>query len=259
MPRHARAHRRARRRGPRQLSLQLLRGRGGPGRGQGRKKVRHDYVAHARRPFLDVRHPVHVSTRVVPGLPSLRGRRLWAAVRRGFVHGCDARGGRFRIVHFSVQGRHIHMICEARDRRALSRGVQGFKIRVAKAVNATIGGRRGAVFADRYHARIITSPTQCRHTLAYVLANARHHGAAHAATYARDRVDPCSSATTFDGWSVARPRPWALAPPTDTDGQPTVAPARTWLLRGGWRRGGGAISPNVIPGPPAGAPALPVW
>jgi len=219
----------------------------------------HDCVARTRRPFLDARHPVHVSTRVVEGLPSLRGRRLWAAVRRGFVYGCNAREGQFRIVHFSVQGRHIHVICEAHDRQALSCGVQGFKIRVAKTVNATMGGRRGAVFAGRYHARIITNPTQCRHTLAYVLANARHHGAAHAASYRRDRVAPCSSAATFNGWTVAQPRPWAHAPPTDTDGEPAVATPRTWLLRGGWRRGGGAISPNVIPGPAAGAPPLPVW
>ena len=35
----------------------------------------------------------------------------------------------------SVQGRHIHIMCEAANRRALSRGIQGFKIRVAKAVN----------------------------------------------------------------------------------------------------------------------------
>jgi len=37
-----------------------------------------------------------------------------------------------------------------------------------------------------------------------------------------------------------------------------VRPARTWLLRRGWRRGGGAISPNVIPGRPAGSPPLPL-
>ncbi len=187
----------------------------------------------------------------------MRGRRLWAAIRRGFVYGCDR--GRFRIVHFSVQGRHIHLICEARDRRALSRGIQGFKIRVAKAINAALGGRRGAVFCDRYHERVITSPTQCRHTIAYVLLNQRHHAYEEGASYPRGRVDPHSSAAAFGGWTVQRPRPWANAPPTDTDGEATVAPPETWLLRGGWKRGGGAISPNAVPGLPPGAPPLPVW
>ena len=77
----------SRRRG-RQLSLALLRGRGGPGRGQGRTKRRFDYVPHRARAYLDPNHPVHVSMSIVGGLPSLRGAKLWAAVRRGFVHGC---------------------------------------------------------------------------------------------------------------------------------------------------------------------------
>ncbi len=249
----------------RQLSLALVRGRGGPGRGQGRKKTRFDYVPHTTRSFLDKRHPVHISTRVVPGLPSLRGRRLWSAVRRGFAFGCvyggsaDApRHARFRIVHFSVQGQHVHLLCEAADRSWLARGVQGFKVRVAKAINRALG-RRGAVFTDRYHARIVTSPTQCRHTLSYVLSNQRHHAYAERASYPAGRVDPFSSALAFGGWSVARARTWANAPPTPWDHIAPVAPPSSWLLRGGWRRGGGPISPSRVPGLPQGAPALPVW
>ena len=240
------------------MALPLVRGRGGPGRGQGRKKRKHDYVPHTRRPFLDGRHPVHISTTVLPGLPSLRGHALWAAVRRGFVFGCNKKQ-RFRIVHFSVQGRHIHLICEAKNRRALSRGIQGFKIRVARAINKAIGRRRGDVFADRYHERIITNPTQCRHSLAYVLNNQRHHAYEEGASYPRNRVDPCSSALLFNGWTVEQPRPWANAPPTDTDDKLPVMKPRTWLLRGGWKRGGGEISPNLVPALPPGAEPLPVW
>ncbi len=244
-------------RSARQLELSLVRGRGGPGRGQGRKKEKHDYVPHTVRPFVEARFPVHVSTRLVGGLPSLRGRRLWAAVRTGFVHGCKK--DRFRIVHFSVQGRHIHFICEAANRQTLSRGVQGFKIRVARAVNGALG-RSGAVFADRYHERIIKNPTQCRHAIAYVLNNQRHHAYAESASYPRDRVDPCSSAVYFTGWTIHGVFPWARAPAlTETDDERPVTVPTGWLLRTGWRRGGGPISPNTIPGVPAGASALPRW
>ncbi len=34
---------------------------------------------------------------------------------------------RFRIVHISIQHDHVHLICEACDRMALARGVQGFR------------------------------------------------------------------------------------------------------------------------------------
>jgi REP element-mobilizing transposase RayT len=232
-----------------------LRGRGGAGRGQGRKKVRHDYVPHVRRPFLERRHPVHVSTRLRDGLPSLRGRHLWKAVRQAFVGGCAR--PRFRIVHFSVQGQHLHLLCEAPDRAALARGVQGFKVRVARGVNRACG-RRGTVFRDRYHARTLRTPTECRHALAYVLNNQRHHAYAEHASYPRATVDPLSSAMFFDGWTVA-PRPWAAEPPAPPGGGPLVAAPRTWLLQVGWRRGGGPISPDHVPGLPRNAPALPVW
>jgi REP element-mobilizing transposase RayT len=234
----------------RQLDLTLpLRGRGGAGRGQGRKKLRHDYVPHITRPFLDRNHPVHVSTRVLPGLPSLRGGRLWHAVRRALVLSCARE--RFRIVHFSVQGQHIHILCEASDRRALSAGVKGFKVSVARRANAALG-RKGTVFRDRFHQRIITTPTQCRHTLAYVLNNQRHHAYEERASYPRGWLDPHSSARYFDGW-LGRP-----APPPDGDDAP-VAAARSWMLRVGWRRGGGPISADHIPALPPGAPPLPVW
>jgi hypothetical protein len=127
-------------------------------------------------------------------------------------------------------------------------------------INKKLNKRKGAVFSDRYHERILGNPTQCRHALAYVLNNQRHHAYEEGASYRRNAVDPCSSARWFDGWTVARPRVWANAPPTDTDDEVPVAEARTWMLgRGGWKRGGGAISPNKVPGLPASAPRLPVW
>jgi hypothetical protein len=155
------------------------------------------------------------------------------------------------------------LICEAVDRRAFSRGIQGFKIRVAKAINAALGGRLGRVFADRYHERIITNPAQCRHTISYVLLNSRRHAAQEGATYPRNQVDPFSSGMWFGGWTIEEPRQWANAPPTDTDGDAPVAPPKNWLLKSGWQRVRGGerrlLSPNFVPGLPKGAPPLPVW
>ena len=120
------------------------------------------------------------------------------------------RGGPFRICHFSVQGNHIHLLVEATDRQALSRGVQGLAIRMARAVNRTLR-RRGRVWADRYHRRDLATPREVRHALTYVLENARKHRPDFRG------MDPCSSAV-----------PAARG---------VVADARTWLLRVGWRRG----------------------
>lgn len=79
---------------------------------------------------------MHVTLRVVHGLPSLRSRRLFPVLQRGVA---AASGTVFRIVHFSVQANHVHLLVEAEDSRALARGMQGLGIRLAKAVNRRLG------------------------------------------------------------------------------------------------------------------------
>jgi hypothetical protein len=66
--------------------------------------------------------------------------RTWGGKRRGA-------GADFRLVHYSLQGSHAHFLVEADDARALARGMQGLKVRVAKALNRLMS-RRGKVFAD---------------------------------------------------------------------------------------------------------------
>ena len=112
-------------------------------------------VSHLRRPALSHHHPVHVTLRVQSGLPSLRVGQLFARVQKALAAGQDRFG--FRLVHFSVQSNHLHLIAEAANRRSLSRGLQGLNIRLARAINSELQ-RRGRVFADRYHARALQTP-----------------------------------------------------------------------------------------------------
>ena len=171
--------------------------------------------------------------RVGRGVPNLRTqvmmRVFWRALR---AH--DRRLG-MRIAECSVQGDHVHLIVEAAERQALSRGMQGFSIRLARRYNGALQ-RRGSVFADRYHARVIETPTDMRNTLVYVLRQDAHHGRE---GWVSNRVDPCSSAAWFTGWAS---KPRLDQPPTgdeeDDIETPPVDPPKSWLLREGWQRGG---------------------
>ncbi len=177
-------------------------------------------VPHRTRPYHDAAHPAHITLRARAGLPSLRGMRLFRALRESIARA--QRGRVFRICHFSVQGNHVHLLVEAAHRDALVRGVQGMTIRMARSVNRTLR-RRGNVWGDRYHRRDLATPREVRHALVYVLNNLRKHGAA-------PRVlDPCSSARWFDGWRDLR----RFAPRGE---EPAVLAPRTWLLGVGWRR-----------------------
>ena len=169
-------------------------------------------------------------------LPNMRERNLYLTIEDAIRAGRERFG--FRIIEWSVQGNHLHLVVEAEDERALSRGMQGAAIRMARAINRALS-RHGKVFADRFHARDLGSPTEVRNALLYVLNNAKHHAKDRGETWARRRVDPFSSAAWFGGWASA-------VESGRLPGPSPAASAKTWLLRTGWRRLG-LISPSEIP------------
>lgn len=189
---------------------------------------------------------MHVTLRLRGDTPSLRTVRVVREVERTFASGCERPG--FRLVHYSLQGNHAHLIVEAHDQAALGRGMKAIGARVARAVNR-VAGRRGPVLTDRYHSRVLPTPREVQRALRYVLLNTRKHaaGTARKAVRAIDHVlDPASSARWFDGWKQKLSAE-ALKPPATLMAQPAVARVRTWLLRIGWRRHG-LLDPADVPG-----------
>jgi REP element-mobilizing transposase RayT len=230
-------------------------GRGGKRPRAGRPpKGRRSSEPHKRRPSHDRRHPVHATMRVVPGLGSLRKRDTYLAIR-GATIAVIPHGG-FRIVHFSIQTNHIHLIAEASSKSALSRGMQAFQISAAKRINAALTARtgerrRGQVFADRYHARALTSPRAVRHAICYVLNNWRRHQEDRASFARSWKLDPYSNATDFVGWKERDHSPWLYPTPPTYLALITWIP-KTWLLREGWKKHR-LISIREVPGPQPGA------
>ena len=143
--------------------LSLFRPRGGARKGAGRKP-QGEFIrtTHARRSKLTRHEPVLVTTHLVADRPTLRNERTLATLRRVLSAGSERFG--FRLVEFGIQTTHLHLIAEADDERALSRGMQGLLVRVAKALNAE-WGRCGRVLRDRYDARILQCPRDVRFAL----------------------------------------------------------------------------------------------
>jgi putative transposase len=205
-----------------------------PGRKPPPKGMR--VVAHRVRPEVDARHPVHVTLKVAAEVGRLRKRKVYQAVRRA-LRGCLARVD-YRVVHISIQDTHLHVLVEAEDKRALARGMQGFTISAAKWINRAMGRARGTVFPRRYHATYISTPTQARNEIAYILNNWLKHRANRGRPW---RIDPYSSAWQFDGWAT----PHGYAAPKEPL---PVAAAQSWLLREGWARApGGKIRLDEVP------------
>jgi putative transposase len=187
------------------------RGRGGYREGAGRPRKPGAGVPHHRRMPVEARHPVHVTVRVRNDAAKLRSKACFRAIAPALAAARERFG--FRLVHFSVQSNHLHLVAEAEDRDALARGMQGLGVRVAKALNRVLA-RRGKVFADRYHAHVLRSPREVANAVAYVLGNALVHAARRGERVNPEAIDPMSSA-----WE-----------------REVVVQPRTWLLRWGWLR-----------------------
>ena len=177
--------------------------------------------------------PVHVTARAVRSSPSLRSQSIFGALRAILARSSE-KG--FRLLHFSVQGNHLHFIAEADDGLAFARGVQRLLSRAAMAVNA-LARRSGKLWGDRHHREPLTTPSQVRNAYVYVLFNHRKHELASPAPSVSIFVtaDDCSSTSWLEGWSPhAPPPPQAFA----RAGPSIVSPPLTWLARRGWKTRG---------------------
>ena len=215
-------------------------GRGGPRPGAGRKPGPRPRVQHRERARVPTGCPAHVTLRVRSDVPGLRRARFVRELRRTLREACER--GSFRLVHYSVQRDHVHLLVEAKGKHALACGMKSIASRFALAVNRVFR-RRGPVLDGRYHAHVLGTPKEVRAALAYVLLNARRHFAKRRGLAPPVRLDEASSGRWFDGW---RERPDGIAP----GALPDVAAPRSWLLRVGWRRHG-LIDPAEVPGLPA--------
>ena len=134
-----------------------------------------------------------VTMRVRDGLPSLRSPRTFRAIASALRKGKERFG--LRVIHFTVQGNHLHMLVEAEDSVSLARGMKGLSVRIARALNR-VTGVRGHVFPERFHSRALKSPREIAYAMRYVLGNHMKHGLAN---WNRGPTDPCSSGAFAPG------------------------------------------------------------
>jgi REP element-mobilizing transposase RayT len=217
---------------------------------------------HTVRPELKDWQPVHIVLRVNPEVGELRKRHMYKALREATITVAlrelnFAEEGAFRIVHLSIQNTHVHLLVEAANKTALSRGMQGFQVSAAKHINRAFSEqrglerrRRGNVFTDRFHQEIITTPRQARHTLSYVLNNWRKHRADRSPDSRTWKVDPFSTGALFGGWKEREEATVMWRWPTTYDPLVVYLP-KTWLLREGWLKHGRIGFGEVPSSPPS--------
>ena len=201
------------------IQLELPR-RGGKRKGAGRPKTV-GVVQRVPRPEFARRFPLHVTLKIKDDVGSLRTNKIYAQIQRAFFYGHNRFG--MRMVEFSVQGNHIHLVVEAEGRESLWKGMQGLNVRIAKAVNKVLG-RKGKFFSDRYYSRVLKTLSEVRNAVNYVRHNFKKHQGGDVHPFFIDQYSSmCGEAVCFMhsyDWSalvVAAPSTWLLqqatAPP----------------------------------------------
>lgn len=147
-----------------QTELNIFKGqRGGRRPGAGRKRKHSRGVAHRVRERVLQRHALHVNFKYKTLIRHKRGLQI---LKRAII---NAREKGLKIVHFSMQTNHIHLILEAQDNAALTRGMRSLTVTFAK------GMGRGRIQVARYHLHVLKHLREARNALHYVLFNEQKH------------------------------------------------------------------------------------
>jgi hypothetical protein len=98
----------------------------------------------------------------------------------------NARLKGLKIIHYSMQTNHIHIIVEAMDNKILTTGMRSLTVTFAK------GLKKEKIQVKRYHLHILRTLREAKNAIRYVLFNQQKHE-----TSKYSRIDEVSSILTL--------------------------------------------------------------
>jgi hypothetical protein len=147
-----------------QLSLNIYKGkRGGRRPNAGRKRRLSRGIAHEPREKVRTQIPLQVNFKYKLSVKNKEGlKALHKAIRNARSHG-------LKIMHYSLQHNHVHLIIEATNNKLLTKGMRSLTITLAKAIN------KGRIQIQRYHLHVLKTIRERKNAVHYVLLNEKKH------------------------------------------------------------------------------------
>ena len=147
-----------------QLKLNLYQGSwGGRRPGSGRKRLHSKGVAHRTREKVNHRLPLHINFKFKT---HIKNKFCLKLLKRAIM---NARSHGLKVIHFSLQSNHIHLLIESESNEILTRGMRSLTVTFAKGLS------RGRVQLERYHLHVLKSVKEARNAALYVLFNQQKH------------------------------------------------------------------------------------
>jgi REP element-mobilizing transposase RayT len=168
-----------------QIKMNIYKGqRGGRRPGSGRKRIHSKGVSHRIREKISKRTPLHINFKFrIP----IKNKVALKLLKRAIVNG---RGHGLRVLHFSLQHNHIHLIIEADNNAVLTKGMRSLTVTFAK------GLEQGRIQLERYHLHVLKTVKETKHAINYVLFNKQKHE--------KGTYSVIDEYTSFPGWQLIK-------------------------------------------------------
>ena len=137
----------------------------------GRPAIHDPGIRHTKRFKLKKSSSLHLTIKVRDNKADIQNKRILKALHYAIKR---ARLKELKVIHYTLEYNHVHLLVESADNSVLHRGMQAFGITIAKAINK-IKRTKGNVYKNRYHLRIINSPKQLKNVLHYIFCNGIKH------------------------------------------------------------------------------------
>jgi REP element-mobilizing transposase RayT len=143
-------------------------------KGAGRPAIHDVGIRHRERPKLTSLSSLHLTIKINRIKADLKNKSILKVLKRAI---CNSRKKGLRVVHFSLEYDHIHLLIESPHNSALGRGMQSLGVTLARGINLfkkSVGG----VYKHRYHFRKINSSRELKRVMNYIFKNGLKHGTA---------------------------------------------------------------------------------
>lgn len=138
----------------------------------GRKPIHDKAIRHTERPIFKKARSLHLTIKVRENKADIKSRRLLKALHHAIKR---ARLMKLKIIHYTLEFNHVHLLVEADNNSTLHKGMQAFGISFSKAINRS-KRLKGTVYKHRYHFRQICSSRELKNVLHYIFHNGIKHG-----------------------------------------------------------------------------------
>jgi REP element-mobilizing transposase RayT len=141
-------------------------------RGAGRPAIHDPGIRHTERPLIKKPSSLHLTIKVEKIKADIKNKTVLSILKRAIQ---NARKQGLRVIHFSLEYDHVHLLIEAENNTTLGKGMQAFGVTFSKAINR-VRKTTGKVYKHRYHFKAITSPKQLKNVMSYIFKNGVKHG-----------------------------------------------------------------------------------